>query len=160
MEFLAALEAEMEHATLILRDRDAQDDYSDWDPGLGWVKVGQTIAFVVIHGVDGPVRCEIWRHGALRRLPVKIFSEQIETASGWLLLEDPNGFYRIEVPTEFGPHNISLFADDAQFASHVQVIIDYLSDSEGSDLCNELPDNSFVWECRMREIDSGDSQET
>lgn len=123
-EMYAAFEVKAQHGCLVLRDSESERDVSDWDPTTqAWFVNHGSAIFGVIPGVEGHVRCEIWRGQPDRRLPHEMFSEPF-TILGALRVEDPAGVVRVELATMRGARQIQVTVDDINWPLQVQIAVE------------------------------------
>jgi hypothetical protein len=116
--------AKIEHGCLILRDVGSEDGVSHWDPASSsWYREGSSLIFAVQAGVDGPVECEVWKSAPPVVLPVSLLEVSLPCPSGWLVLQDPNEYARMQFAGFRGSVFCSVMVDDPQFPSKVQVLL-------------------------------------
>ncbi len=119
----AAVEFYSHHGCLVVRDTESDGDVSDWDPEESlWYVDGGSVIFAVQPGVDGPVRCEVWDGLPDRVLPQQIFEARLRI-EGELQVEDPAGVIDIRLRWLRGDKRLAVFADDAEFAARVQIVV-------------------------------------
>ncbi|MCC2320798.1 hypothetical protein [Cellulomonas xiejunii] len=118
-----AFELESQHGCLVVRDTHSDGDISEWDPGASasYVDRGSAI-FAVIHGIEGAVRCELWRGLPAEPLPHTILTE-LFTIDGALQVQDPAGVVDVVVATLRGRREITVLGDDPTSPSRVQVVV-------------------------------------
>lgn len=121
---VVAFLAKIQHGCLILRDAASEDDVADWDPrSTSWYREGSSLIFAVQAGVDGPVHCEVWKSAPPAKLPAKLFETTLPCPSAWLVVHDPNDHARMRFLGFRGSVVCSVFVDDPQFPSEVQIVL-------------------------------------
>jgi hypothetical protein len=121
---LVAFEVGLQYGCLVVRDTESDGDITQWDPGeRSWFVDQGSAIFSVLPAVEGDVRCEVWRGMPTEPLPTRIFREEFEI-TGALQVEDPNGVVNVELATIRGARTITVLANDGDWASKVQVVID------------------------------------
>ena len=119
-----AFETELQHGCIVLRDTESEGDISDWDPSeRAWFVDRGSAIFAVLPGVDGQVRCEVWRGSPDSPLPHRLFEETF-VISGAFQATDPAGVVSVELATIRGAHQVEVLVDDLEWAGHVQVVVD------------------------------------
>ncbi|MCR6487294.1 hypothetical protein M8542_31145 [Amycolatopsis sp. OK19-0408] len=111
------------HGCLIVRDVDAADDLSDWDPAAGNAyRSGDSVIFGVMPGSEGPVDGEVFTEPPADPLPVVLVRETISSPAGRLVVHDPDETVRHEFGAGSGTVELTVLADDADFATKVQIV--------------------------------------
>ena len=123
-KMLVAFEVELQRGCLVVRDTESNGDISLWDPHeRSWLVDQGSAIFAVLPGVEGNVRCEVWRGTPPKPLPIRIFEETFEI-TGALQIEDPAGVVNVELATIRRARTITVLANDSTWASEVQIVID------------------------------------
>lgn len=122
---LLSFRAKVHHGCLIIRDSQAEDDISDWDPSASiWHKSGNSIIFGVLHGSSGWVEVEVWEEPPADFLAISLFTEVLVSKFGRLVIHDPSDDIQMKFRVGRGPVRISAYVDDRDFASRVQLVVD------------------------------------
>ena len=117
--------AKVEHGCLILRDVGSDGDVSEWDPeSNAWYADGGSLIFGVQAGVDGPVKCEVWKSQPPAMLPAKLLEVTLPCPSGWLVLQDPNEYVKLQFAGARGAVLCSVRVDDLQVPAEVQILLE------------------------------------
>lgn len=122
--------AKIEHGCLMIEDVESDDDLSEWDPSsTNWHKEESSIIFSVLPASEGWVMCEIWQQAPEQAMPVQLFDEVIRSDAGRLMVHDPNDDVRIRFRVNGEQVRVVALADEADFASTVQLILGDATDS-------------------------------
>ena len=123
-EMYAAFEIESQNGAIVVRDSESDGDVSDWDPNDGLSYVDRNAAiFAITPGVDGPVRCEVWRGAPEEQLQHVILRETF-SISGALSVEDPAGLINVHVASIRGEREIVVLADQLSWLERVGIVVD------------------------------------
>jgi hypothetical protein len=120
----AAFEVESQLGCIVVRDTESVGDVSAWDPNdEPWFVDRSSAIFAVLPGVEGPVRCEVWRGMPATPLPEHLFEDVFEI-SGAFQVEDPAGVVHVELGMVRGTHRVLVLVDDRAWPRTVQVVVD------------------------------------
>lgn len=120
----AAFEVEAQHGCIVVRDSESIGDLSEWDPNdQPWFVDRSSSIFAVLPGVEGSVRCEVWRGMPATPLPEYLFEDVFEI-SGAFQVEDPAGVVHLELAMVRGMHRVLVLVDDKALARTVQLVVD------------------------------------
>ena len=119
-----AFEVEAQYGCLVVRDSESVGDVGGWDPETAaWFVDRGSAIFAVRPGIEGLVRCEVWRNRPDVPLSQLLFSAVLDI-SGSLQVEDPGGIVDARISFLRGARSVTVLVDDPSVASHVQVVVE------------------------------------